>query len=60
MGGREAKKMTAWIEPKMAHRKMVTRLLQVRAHVILCFRAAEKVEMRRGENGRWRSCRSSR
>lgn len=52
MGGRDAVKMSAWIKPKMAHRKMVTRLLQVNAHVILCFRASEKVEMRRNEQGK--------
>jgi hypothetical protein len=46
---REACKMAAWIKPKMAHKKMVQRLLQVRAHLILCFRAEEKVEMVRDE-----------
>jgi AAA domain len=46
---REACKMSAWIKPKMAHKKMVQRLLQVRAHLILCFRAEEKVEMVRDE-----------
>jgi len=45
MGGRDAVKMTAWIKPKMAHRQMISRLLQVRAHLILCFRAEEKVEI---------------
>lgn len=44
---REACKMAAWIKPKGDHKKMVSRLLQVRAHVILCFRAEEKVEMTR-------------
>jgi hypothetical protein len=44
MGGDQKKNLTAWIEPKKAHRRMVTRLLQVNAHVILCFRAQEKVE----------------
>jgi hypothetical protein len=39
---REKNNMRAWIEPKMAHKKMVQRLLQVRAHLILCFRAEEK------------------
>jgi len=48
---REACKMAAWIKPKVAHKKMVQRLLQVRAHLILCFRAEEKVEMVR-ENGK--------
>jgi hypothetical protein len=42
---REACRMAAWIKPKMAHKKMVQRLLQVRAHLILCFRAEEKIEM---------------
>lgn len=42
---REACKMAAWIQPKMAHKKMVQRLLQIRAHLILCFRAEEKVDM---------------
>lgn len=42
---REACKMAAWIKPKMSHKKMVQSLLQVRAHLILCFRAEEKVEM---------------
>lgn len=49
---REACKMAAWIKPKMAHKKMVQRLLQVKAHVILCFRAEEKVEMVRGDDGK--------
>jgi hypothetical protein len=44
---REAMKMAAWIKPKMAHKKMVQSLLQVRAHLILCFRAEQKVEMTR-------------
>jgi len=49
---REAVKMAAWIKPKMAHKRMVQRLLQVRAHLILCFRAEEKIEMVRGDDGR--------
>ena len=44
---REAVKMAAWIRPKTEHKHMVTKLLQVRAHLILCFRAEEKVEMMR-------------
>jgi hypothetical protein len=46
---REACKMAAWIKPKTQHKRMVQRLLQVRAHLILCFRAEEKVEMVRDE-----------
>ncbi len=42
---RESCKMAAWIKPKGEHKKMVSRLLQVKATVILCFRAEEKVKM---------------
>ena len=42
---REKCKMAAWIKPKMAHKQMMQKLLQVNAHVILCFRAEEKIEM---------------
>ena len=45
LGAREAVKMASWIKGKGEHRRMVSRLLQVRAHLILCFRAAEKIEM---------------
>lgn len=53
MGGDQKKNLSAWIEPKKAHKRMVTRLLQMRAHVILCFRAEPKVEAVR-ENGQTR------
>jgi len=46
---REAVNIAGWIKPKMQHKKMVQRLLQVRAHLILCFRAEEKIEMVREE-----------
>ena len=49
---RESCKMTAWIKPKMAHKQMVQRLLQVRAHLILCFRAEQKIDIVRGQDGR--------
>lgn len=51
MGRRDAVKMAAWIKPKMAHKSMVQKLLQVRAHLILCFRAEEKIEIIR-EDGK--------
>jgi len=44
-GKREACKMAAWIKPKLAHKAMMSTLLQVKAHLILCFRAEEKIEM---------------
>jgi hypothetical protein len=42
---REASNISAWIDPKTSHKRMVQRLLQLRAHVILCFRAEEKIEI---------------
>ena len=52
MGGTDKVKMTSWIKPKGEHRKMVQKLLQVRAHLILCFRAEEKIEMIRNADGK--------
>lgn len=52
MGNRESTKMASWIKPKQAHKHMVTKLLQLRAHVILCFRAEPKVEMSKDANGK--------
>lgn len=49
---REACKMAAWIKPKTSHKHMVQQLLQVRAHLILCFRAEEKIEMVKGDDGK--------
>ena len=48
---REACKMAAWVRPKMAHKQMVSKLLQCRAHVILCFRAEPKIEMVKDGSG---------
>lgn len=45
MGGRDSAKMSSWIKPKMEHKKFVSRLLQLRAHLILCFRAEERIEI---------------
>ncbi len=42
---RERVKMSSWIRPKMAHKQMVNKLLQVKAHLILCLRAEMKIEM---------------
>lgn len=52
MGGNQNKNLSAWIQPKADHRKFVNYLLQLDAHVILCFRAAEKVEAKRGADGK--------
>lgn len=42
---RESCKMAAWIRPKGSHKHMMSKLLQVKAHLILTFRAEEKIEM---------------
>jgi hypothetical protein len=47
---REAMKMAAWIKPKIEHKAMVQRLLQLNSHLILCFRAEEKTEIQMLEN----------
>ncbi len=45
IGSREAVKIASWIKPKTSHKSMIARLLQIRAHLILCFRAEEKIEI---------------
>lgn len=42
---REASKMSSWIRPKMAHKSMVSTILQARPHLIFCMRAEEKMLM---------------
>lgn len=51
-GKRERVKMAAWIKPKKSHKGMVQKFLQVRAHLILCLRAEEKIEMVKGKDGK--------
>lgn len=51
LGGGNNVKMLSWAKPKRAHKKFVQKLLQVKAHVILCLRAEEKIEMVKGANG---------
>jgi hypothetical protein len=52
MGGRASSNIAAWIEPKRVHKRLVTHLLQVKAHVIICLRAEEKIEMVKGAGGK--------
>ena len=42
---REACKMAAWIMPKGEHKRFVSKLLQLHAHLIICLRAEEKIDM---------------
>lgn len=42
---REAMTFAAWVKPKMAQKQFVSRLLQMRAHVIVALRAESKIEI---------------
>lgn len=46
-----------WKEPKLGHKRLMNALLQVRAHIIFCLRADEKIaiEKQRDERGRERT-----
>lgn len=55
MGGKESRRAMSWIEPKKAHKRMVTRLLRVRAHVILCFRAEPKLDFITDSDGKFKA-----
>lgn len=50
MGAREAVKMTSWIKPKMAHKKLIGRITALRAHLLVGLRAEEKVLMTKDPN----------
>lgn len=52
LGGRDSVKMKSWITPKGEHKKMVNRAIQSRAHLVLCFRAQEKVKIVKGPGGK--------
>lgn len=41
-----------WKVPKLAHKRMVSRLLQCRSHLVFCLRAEEKIKIERGDNGK--------
>jgi hypothetical protein len=49
-GGDEKRSPQAWAKVIPAHKKMMTQLLQMEAHIILCLRAEEKMDIAR-ENG---------
>jgi len=52
LGGRDSVKMLSWAAPKQEHKRFVRALLQTKAHVILCFRAEDKIEMVKNAAGR--------
>src|SRR3954469_19623581 len=37
LGAKDSSKLLSWAKPKQGHKQMVQKLLQVRAHLILCF-----------------------
>lgn len=49
---RESCKMASWIKPKMAHKKLVGRILRCKCALIVCLRGEEKTHMdkRNGKN----------
>lgn len=50
---RDKLSITAWKGPKLRHKRMVGRLLQCRAHLVLCMRAEDKLRIEtRKEEGR--------
>lgn len=48
---RDRLSIMAWKRPKQRHKKFVARLLQSRAHLILCFRAEEKMKISKVKEG---------
>lgn len=51
---RDRASIGAWNEPKTRHKRFVSRLLQCRAHLILCLRADEKVRIEKVKDDRGR------
>ena len=52
MGSRDSARMSSWIEPKRRHKRFVQQLLRSRAHVILCLRAEDKIEIVKDAEGK--------
>lgn len=53
----EAMTMPAWKRPKIEHKRMMSRLVQTRTHLIFCLRAEEKIKVvkEKDNNGREKS-----
>lgn len=45
MGRKEGARMASWIAPKHRHKRFVQQLLRAKAHVILCLRAQDQIEI---------------
>lgn len=46
---RERMTMLAWQKPKAARRRLINSLLQMQCNFVFCFRAKEKIKIRKGE-----------
>jgi hypothetical protein len=51
---REKLSIMAWKEPKQRHKRLVSRLLQCRAHLIICMRAEEKMKISKVQDGQFK------
>ena len=51
-GGPDKYSFASWKKPKVAHQKLVQFMINYEIHVILCFRAKEKMGLRPGRNGK--------
>lgn len=49
---RESLSWSAWSKPKQQHKRMLSKLLQLRCHLILCFRTEQRTKMAKGKDGK--------
>ena len=52
MGGGANVKMASWIAPKQAHKRLIYRMLQCKAHLVLTLRAESKIDMIKDDSGK--------
>ncbi len=52
MGGQDSTSVLAWRDAKTSHKKMVSRFLQSRSHLIFCLRAEEKIKFTKNQAGK--------
>lgn len=52
MGGGDNTSVLAWRDAKLAHKKMISRFLQSRSHLIFCLRAEEKIKFDKNQQGK--------
>lgn len=52
LGNTEQTNILAWRDAKLDHKRMVSRLLQSRSHLIFCLRAEEKIKFEKDKNNK--------